>query len=138
MAQTQEVVHERAAGVTPSGKSVTVEKTQVTSPEIEDETNIWTLNRFVYYIAGVIETLLVFRFTLKLLGANSVSPFVSFIYGLSGIFEAPFRGIFPNAVNPGLESVSVLEPSSIFAMLVYFVLALGITELIKVMTKTED
>jgi hypothetical protein len=138
MAQTQEVTHEKSQGVTPSGKKVVQERTQVYSPEAEERVTIWSLNRLVYYFAGVIETLLVFRFTLKILGANPVSPFVNFIYSLSGIFERPFRGIFGTTVTTGIETVSVLEPSTIFAMLVYLVLAIGIVELVKVLTATED
>ncbi len=138
MAQSQEVIRERSGGVTPSGKSVSREKVEVSSPEAEERVAIWSMNRLVLYLAGVIETLLVFRFTLKILGANPVSPFVSFIYSVSQIFEAPFRGIFRTAVNPGIETVSVFEPSTVFAMLVYIVLAAGIVELVRVLTATEE
>jgi hypothetical protein len=137
MAQTQEVVRERSEGVTPSGKSVVRQTTQVSSPEVEEKVTIWSLNRLVYYIAGAIETLLVFRFTLKILGANPGSPFVSFLYALSGFFVAPFRGIFGTTVSEGLETVSVLEPSTIFAILVYLVLAIGVVELVNVLTAND-
>lgn len=138
MAQTREVVRERSSGVTPSGKSVLREKTQISSPEIENQVTIWTFNRFIYYLVGVIETLLVFRFTLKILGANPGSPFVSFIYSVSGALTAPFRGIFRTAVNEGIETVSVFEPSTVFAVLVYLVLAIGVVELVKVLTATSE
>lgn len=104
---------------------------------IEEKEDVWSVNRLVYYITGVIETLLVFRFTLKILGANPGSPFVSFIYTVSGIFIAPFRGIFHTAVAEGIETVSVLEPATIFAFLVYLVLAAGIVELINILTATD-
>jgi hypothetical protein len=136
--QTKEVIHEEQSGVTPKGTTVTRQKTQVYSPEVEEQVNIWTVNRIIYYIAGVIETLLIFRFTLKLLGANPGSPFVSFVYGVSGIFEAPFRGIFSTEVFQGLETTSVLEPSTLFAILIYLVLAVGITELVKVLTASDS
>lgn len=138
MTQTQEVVREKSSGVAPGGKSVTREKVEVSSPEVEEQVTIWTLNRFVYYIGGVIETFLVFRFTLKILGANPFSPFVSFIYAVSGVFEAPFRGIFRSAVNQGLETVSIFEPSTLFAALIYLVLIVGIVELVKVLTATGE
>ncbi|HKB88742.1 MAG TPA: YggT family protein [Patescibacteria group bacterium] len=138
MAQTREVIRERSAGITPGGRSIVREKTEVNSPEMEDAVTIWSINRFVYYLAGVIETLLIFRFTLKILGANSVSPFVSFVYSLSAILIAPFRGIFSPTTAQGLEMVSIFEPSTIFAILVYLVLAIGIVELIKVTTATGD
>ena len=105
--------------------------------QVEDK-GVWSTNRMVYYIAGVIETLLVFRFTLKILGANPISPFVSFIYSLSGIFIAPFRGIFRTATAEGIEVVSILEPATIFAFLVYLVLAAGIVGLVNILTATED
>ncbi len=99
---------------------------------------VWSANRLVYYIAGVIETLLVFRFTLKILGANPISPFVSFIYSVSGIFVAPFVGIFHTAVAEGIDAVSVLEPATIFAFLVYLVLAVGIVGLVNILTATDS
>ncbi len=138
MAQTREVVSERSAGVTPSGKSVVRQRTAVSSPEMEDKVTIWSVNRLVYYVAGVIETLLLFRFMLKILGANPGSPFVAFIYSLSGMFVAPFRGIFRTAVAEGIETVSVLEPATLFAFVVYLVLAMGIVALINIVTATES
>lgn len=105
---------------------------------MDEKVTIWSLNRMIYYITGVIETLLVFRFTLKILGANPVSPFVSFIYTVSGVFVAPFRGIFRTAVNEGIETVSVLEPSTIFAFLVYLVLAAGVVALVNILTATSS
>ncbi len=105
---------------------------------VDDEVAVWSTNRLVYYFTGVIETLLVFRFTLKILGANPISPFVSFIYTVSGIFIAPFRGIFHTAVSEGIETVSVLEPATVFALLVYLVLAIGIVSLVNILTATED
>jgi hypothetical protein len=138
MVQTREVVSERSTGVTPSGKSVVRQRTAVSSPEIENKVTIWSLNRLVYYIAGVIETLLLFRFMLKILGANPGSPFVTFIYSLSGIFVAPFRGIFRTAMAEGIETVSVLEPATLFAFVVYLVLAMGIVALINIVTATDS
>ncbi|SRR5258708_1597111 len=121
MAQVREVTRERT-------------NVAVSSSEEEKEVTILTINRIIYYIGGILETFLFFRFILKLLGANPFSPFVAFIYSLSGIFEAPFRGIFPSAVSQGLGSASVLEPSTIFAILVYLVLIFGIVEFIKVLS----
>lgn len=137
MAETQEVITEQQTGTTPGGKRVSREKTQVISEEGERFTAVWSLNRLVYYGFSVIETLLVFRFVLKMLGANAGSPFVSFVYSISSIFERPFRGIFSPTVSTGLESSSVFEPSTIVAFLVYLVIASGIVELINILTATE-
>jgi hypothetical protein len=92
----------------------------------------------VMYIAAVIEFFLLFRFILKILGANPGSVFVSFIYTVSGIFEMPFRGIFRAAAGQGIETTSILEPSTVVALFVYLVVALGITQLIKLATSTSN
>ena len=93
--------------------------------------NLKTKN-IVYYILGVLEVLLAFRLVFKLLGANPQSPFVSFIYSVSQAFLSPFTGIFRSAVTKGIEAQSVLEPTTIIAMIVYAILAWGIVKLIEI------
>jgi hypothetical protein len=88
--------------------------------------------KIVYYILGVIEALFAFRLIFRFLGANPGSTFVSFIYSSSGAFMAPFNGIFRSAVNNGIETRSVLEPSTIIAMIVYALIAYGIVRLIEI------
>lgn len=134
MAYTSEVTKERQAGVTPSGKHVVTQRTYVaTSAGMGD-----TLRQLITYAIAIVEVLLFFRFILKILGANPGSAFVNFIYSLSSIFEFPFRGIFPTEVQPGLVTKSVLEPSSIVAMFVYGVIAVGIEELIRIFTRASE
>lgn len=81
--------------------------------------------RIVYYIGGVIIAIIGLRFLFLLLGANQGSGFVDFIYGLSGIFVAPFLGIFGDP-NFG---VSYVEISSIVAIIVYGLITVGIGKL---------
>ncbi len=88
----------------------------------------------IYFFLGVLEVLLSFRLTLKLMGASLASGFVRFIYGFSGIFIFPFEGIFRRWFNPGLETTSVLEPSTFVAIIVYAVLVWGIIVLFRVLT----
>lgn len=78
--------------------------------------------QIVWYALGVVEVLLVFRFFLKLLGANPDAGFTAFIYVLSGIFAAPFLSVFRVTQVSG----SVFEWTSLLAMFVYWVLAYGI------------
>ncbi|SPF36165.1 conserved membrane hypothetical protein [Candidatus Desulfosporosinus infrequens] len=92
------------------------------------------VRKIVYYILGVLEVLFAFRLIFKLLGANSQSPFVSFIYTVSQAFLSPFSGIFRSTVTKGFETQSVLEPTTIIAMIVYAVLAWGIVKLIEINT----
>ncbi len=85
----------------------------------------------IYYVLGVIEILLAFRFLFKLLGANQASGFVSFIYTITGILVAPFKGIFTTFVTEGLSTRSVFEPAVIIALIVYAIIAWGLVRLIK-------
>ena len=85
----------------------------------------------IYYVLGVIEVLLAFRFLFKLLGANQASGFVSFIYTITGILSAPFKGIFSSFVTDGLSARSVFEPSVIIAFIVYAIIAWGLVRLLR-------
>jgi uncharacterized protein YggT (Ycf19 family) len=138
MAESKEVIHEQQSGTTPSGKQVTREKTQVVSSEVEKQTQVWTANRIVYYVFGFIQVLLGFRFVLKALGANPISPFVSLIYSMSEPFVRPFHGMFRPAVTQGIETQSVWELSTLIAFFVYAIVATGIVGLIRILTAQED
>ncbi|MFX4262520.1 YggT family protein [Pelotomaculum propionicicum] len=94
--------------------------------------------KIVYYILGVLEVLFAFRLIFKLLGANPGSAFVSFIYTVSGVFAAPFNGIFRSAVTEGIETKSVLEPTTIIAMIVYALIAYGVARLIEIYRTPRD
>lgn len=78
--------------------------------------------------------LLAFRLVLKITGASLTSAFVGLIYGLTGIFILPFEGIFRRGYAQGVETTSILEPSTLVAIVVYAVLAWGIVKLIRVLS----
>ena len=86
----------------------------------------------VYFIFGVLEILLAFRFVLKFAGANPSSGFVDFIYSVSRIFVLPFNGIFHTSLAQGSETTSVFEPSTLVALIVYILVAWGIVKLINI------
>lgn len=107
------------------------EETQNTRDEVQQSTpRASTIpggimaKRIVWYVIGLIEALLVLRFILMLLGANQGNAFVDLTYGISGFFAAPFFTVF--SYTPTYHA-SVLEPGTLFAMLVYGLLgwALG-------------
>lgn len=79
----------------------------------------------VWYILSFIEVLLLFRFVLKLLGANAGAGFTGFIYGVTSVFTAPFVAVFHTSYLEG----SIFEWTTILAMLVYWVIAIGIINL---------
>ncbi len=87
--------------------------------------------RIIYYLLGLLETLLLFRFLFKLLGANPQSGFVAGIYAVTGGFLAPFTGIFRPFVTKGAETQSVFEPATLIGMLVYALLAWGLVRLLE-------
>lgn len=88
-----------------------------------------TAERIIYYVMGVLLTLLAFRFILSLLGANRGNGFADFIYSLSYPFVAPFFGLFGYEVEYG---VARFEIETLVAMLVYAVVAYGIVKLIHI------
>lgn len=94
------------------------------------QANNFKLGKIVYYILGVLEVLLAFRLIFKFLGANPESNFVSLIYVISEGFLSPFSGIFRSAINSGIETRSVFEPTTIIAMIVYALIAYGVVRLI--------
>ena len=81
--------------------------------------------QIVWYILGLIEVLLLFRFVFKLLGANPNAGFTSFIYGTTHIFASPFISVFRISYVEG----SIFEWTSLLAMLVYWIIAMGIIKL---------
>jgi hypothetical protein len=93
--------------------------------------------RIIYYILGVLEVLLVFRFIFKLLGANPQSSFISLIYTLTGALLAPFFGIFKPFVTKGIESQSVMEPATLIGLLVYALIAWGLVQLLELRRKKD-
>jgi uncharacterized protein YggT (Ycf19 family) len=84
--------------------------------------------RIVYLILSVLETLLAIRLLLRLFAANPDAWFTQFIYGVTWPFVMPFQGVFPDAGVQG----SVLEFSTILAMIVYALLAWVILAIIRI------
>lgn len=87
--------------------------------------------QIVWYIVGLLEALLVFRFLLKLFGANAGAGFTSFIYGVTQPFAGPFLSVFKITKVSG----SVFEWTTILAMIVYWLIAMAIAQAL-VMGKT--
>ena len=94
--------------------------------------NTQTAEYLIYYVLGALEILLAFRLIFKLVGASVASGFVRSIYGLTNIFVWPFEGIFRRAVSRGVETTSVLEPSTLVALAVYAIVAWGIVKLVRI------
>ena len=88
------------------------------------------ITRIIWYIFYVIQVILVFRFVLDLLGANRSAPFAQFIYELSYPLVRPFLSLVsPSNIYPGIVDWNI-----IIAMLVYWIIAEIITELVFAIT----
>jgi hypothetical protein len=87
---------------------------------------LYRSTQIVWYVFYVIETLLVFRLILKLIGANPAAGFTDLVYTLSYPLAAPFLYVV------GATSVagSVFEWTTLLAMIVYWVIAWGIVYLL--------
>ena len=79
----------------------------------------------VWYLLGILEALLAFRFILKFLAANPNAGFTDFIYDVTHPFVAPFLNVF--RINR-IEG-NVLEWTTLLAMVVYWLLAWAIIKL---------
>jgi hypothetical protein len=115
-------------------KETTTTQKDSTVPVKKGATSFQTVEYLIYFLFVILEVLLVFRLIFKLTGASFSSAFVGLIYGLTGIFILPFEGIFHRGLAQGVETTSVLEPSTIVALIVYGVLAWGIVQLIRILS----
>lgn len=82
--------------------------------------------QIVWYILGIVEVLLAFRFILKLLGANAGAGFTSFVYGITYVFATPFLTVFRSSQ---IIAGSIFEWTTLLAMVVYWIVAMGIVQL---------
>lgn len=101
---------------------------------LKEKKLIFRTYQVMWYLLGLIETLLLFRFAFKMFGANQGAPFVRALYAVSDGLTWPFRGIFPVGAVEG----SVFEWSSLVAMAVYAVIAYGLIYLIQLVKPVDQ
>lgn len=131
MAEFKETVTKSEdTGVNETGAQVEQQTKQVNTEVKADGKSM--VSNIIWYIFGIIGILLIFRFILKLFGANPESGFVDFIYSLTGILSGPFDNIFGVTTAKGDVVASVFEPSILVAIVVYGLVAWGIVKLLNV------
>lgn len=133
MAETEEKVRETQ--VSQQGDTQVVRERR--STESSEDTR-FTLVNGVWYLTGTLEVLLVIRLLLKLFGANPRSGFVDFIYSLSGVFTAPFHGIFSTPTTQGDITTAVFETSTVVALIVYALIGWGLVKLLQIGDRTNS
>lgn len=92
----------------------------------------YILTKVIYGVFALAELFLALRLLLKLFGANASNGFVNWVYEMSGAILDPFRGIFPTQV---FQSTYVLEFSTIFAMIIYALIAMVLVYVIELLTR---
>jgi uncharacterized protein YggT (Ycf19 family) len=85
--------------------------------------------RVIWFVVGVLGSVIAIRFVMKLLGASLQADFVRFVYGVTGPLVAPFRGIFP-ATGAGNN---ILEPESLIAIAIYLLIAWALVALLRIL-----
>ncbi len=75
----------------------------------------------IWFVVGIFEVLLALRLVLLFSGANPEASFTQLIFGVTKPLVFVFLGIFPNIGSGGFA----IEPASLVAMLIYFLLGMG-------------
>jgi uncharacterized membrane protein len=73
------------------------------------------VTRIISTLLVILEILLGIRFVLHLIAANPNSGFTVFIYGITGVFVAPFTGLIGTPTSGG----TTLEVTTLIAMAIY-------------------
>jgi YggT family protein len=92
----------------------------------QNGTVVWLINS-VYWLAGMLELLLLIRFLLRLLNANPKNEFARLINNLSDPFIAPFSTLFVSPTSNGgtnIFDINVVIAIFAYALLSYLVVSL--------------
>jgi len=102
-----------------------VTSTQV-EPEREQRIFTFKVTQLIWLLLGILEAMIALRIMLKLIGANPESTIVALIYGFTSLFLFPFFGLIGSPAAGNM----VLELSSMFAMLIYALLAWAVERIV--------
>jgi uncharacterized protein YggT (Ycf19 family) len=115
----EQIVHKTVRLVEPQAKGDAPQKIY------EKKKSILRASQVIWYILGLVEVLLIFRFVLKVLGANPQVGFTNLIYTITTPLAGPFNGILGTSITGS----SMFEWSTIIAAIVYLCIAWGLVYL---------
>ena len=95
----------------------------------EQRVATFKVTQLIWLLLGLLEGVLALRFVFKLIGVNEANAFATFLYKLTDLFVAPFASLTGAPAAGGM----VLEISTIFAMIVYFLIAWAIERIVYVL-----
>jgi hypothetical protein len=104
--------------VSPAAPGATADHTLTTAydPYAGRRANSARVLQAIYVVFGLIEGLLLIRFSLRALAANPDAGFAQAVYAITGLLVAPFNGLFG---TPQIAAGAALEVSTIVALIVY-------------------
>jgi hypothetical protein len=95
-------------------------------PEREQRIFTFKATELIWLLFGILEATIAIRIGLKMIGANPGSPIVALIYGFTQLFLFPFTGVVASPTAGNME----LELSSMFAMLIYGLIAWALERIV--------
>lgn len=93
-----------------------------------------TVERFVIFIFGLIEAVILLRIVLLLLAAREGNDIVQFVYNVSEIFVAPFRGIL--RIDEVQAGIAALDFGAIVALVFWVIIELIVIAALRVFRPT--
>ena len=87
---------------------------------------VWTATRVITLLFTVLETVLLIRFVLKVLGANPAQPLVAGLYAITEPLVRPFQGIWPQQNTP-----VVFDLPALLAIVFLFLIAALVVALVR-------
>lgn len=85
--------------------------------------------QLIWLLLGILEALLALRFIFKLIGVNAANGFAQFLYGLTGIFVAPFASLTGAPASQNM----VFEFSTLIAMVIYALVGWALERIVYVL-----
>jgi uncharacterized protein YggT (Ycf19 family) len=94
----------------------------------QSNTLIWIINS-IFWLAGMVQILLIMRFLLRLFGANRQNQFAQLINNLSAPLVAPFSTLFISPTSDG--GASIFDVNIVIAILAYALLSYLVVALVR-------
>ena len=119
------MTYRREVEVTETAPPVVVERRRAYGPSA-----LGVVERWIVFIFGLIQLVIGLRIILLLVAARQGNDIVSFIYNISEIFVAPFRGIL--RIDEVQAGAAALDVGAIVALIGWFVLELIVLALVRI------
>jgi uncharacterized protein YggT (Ycf19 family) len=88
------------------------------------------VERLIIWVFGIVQLLIILRIVLLLFAARDANPIVSFVYSITDLLVAPFRGIF--GINEIAAGATALDVAALVALVGWTILELVILGLVRI------